>query len=447
MKTIIEGKANVCKLLGKQRVKDVQYRQMKYLLRVECDDGLLLHNVITGQLALLSPEEADLFDSLPAVRTSAIIALIEEYFLVPVDYNEKECVEKIRKALKQLYHPHKTNIYTVFTTTNCNARCYYCFESDYKRINMDAPTASRLVEYMIAHKGEGNIKIRWFGGEPLLEVARINQICHELKRHGIGFVSTMFSNAYLFTESLVKKAVDEWNLKSIQITLDGTEEVYNKIKAYVGAKESPYNRVIKNVHTLLKNNVYVKLRLNLDKSNMSDIRCLVDEICDRFSGFSNLHVYTHFIIRDTGFAPEKRSEEDDVVLHQKQVDMTKLLLRKGLVQPDRRLPSLQFLCCMADRRDTLAVYPDGRLFLCDIINEKDQASHINTNRWQESVIQKFQENVEFERCASCSLFPQCVRLKSCPGLESRNPATCSYDIEMMRDNMLFYYHNSSDERA
>ena len=57
------------------------------------------------------------------------------------------------------------------------------------------------------HKGSGTLHLSWFGGEPLMGIKRIDQICMDLEGRGIKFSSNMISNGYLFDEEIVARAV------------------------------------------------------------------------------------------------------------------------------------------------------------------------------------------------------------------------------------------------
>lgn len=57
MEIIKKQVENIGKVWGVQKKRETEYRLMKYLLRQEVDDGVLLHNVITGELIFLPPEE------------------------------------------------------------------------------------------------------------------------------------------------------------------------------------------------------------------------------------------------------------------------------------------------------------------------------------------------------------------------------------------------------
>lgn len=48
MQVISQATEKVAKLWGKPKAKDTEYRLMKYHLRRDTEDGVLLHNVMTG---------------------------------------------------------------------------------------------------------------------------------------------------------------------------------------------------------------------------------------------------------------------------------------------------------------------------------------------------------------------------------------------------------------
>ena len=102
----------------------------------------------------------------------------------------------------------------------------------------------------------------------------------------------MISNGYLMNEETVKKAKDFWNLSNIQITLDGTEKIYNKVKNYIYKDNSnPFKTVIDNIHHLLNNNILVSVRMNCDKHNEEDLKELVKYLSEEFKGENNFSMY------------------------------------------------------------------------------------------------------------------------------------------------------------
>ncbi len=440
MRTISAGNAHIIRLLGKQRVKNTAYRVMRYVLRAECEDGVLLHNVATGCLALLSTEEAESLDSLPGTDAEKLTELIENRFLVPVDYDEKDLVLKTRAVLQRMLTTKGVKSYTILPTTNCNARCFYCYESDLPHVNMDEETADNLVAYMAEHKGAGTLQLHWFGGEPLVCTGRIDQICEALNARGIKFVSSMTSNGYLFSESLVEKAKALWKLNSVQITLDGTEEVYNRTKSYAGVTGSPYQRVLNNIQLLADHRIRVVIRLNLDKHNMSDLQTLIGELDRRIQHREMLDVYSHVLFENAGFAPIERDEADRAELYTRQTEINTELEKLKLRKSHQALPFLKTHNCMADADNAVVVYPDGSLYKCEHIALEDRIGRLGESDIQEEGIAKFRITAETEACGDCPLYPSCILLKNCQGLPDKNPYTCCYDIQRAERSLNAYYH-------
>lgn len=428
MKNIIDGNSNVKKLLGKQTQKDVEYRLMKYVLQEECEDGVLLHNSITGKMVLLECEEIDILNALPSRRTDAMAALIDDYFLVPTYYDEQVTVLKLRMLMKKVFFKEGIKGYTILTTTNCNARCFYCYQAGYPHFNMNEKTAVRLIDYMEEHLNSNSLNLSWFGGEPLVGINRIDQICKGLELRGIAFSSTMISNGYLFDEEIINRAVNLWRLKSIQITLDGTESVYNRTKAYVSSMESPYKRVLRNIELLIKNGIRVAVRLNLDLHNINDLRDLADELHNKIGQQDLFEVYSHVLFNDEGYDPIQRDNETEKLLYEYQNNLSLYLEELGLAKHHLILPSLKVYSCMADNENTVVVFPDGRLYKCEHTAIGDEFGHLDGGISKEINIIKYKESAHQTRCKDCPIYPSCVPLKECNGLDNYNSFTCSFKV-------------------
>ena len=110
MKTIVNPNRTVKNLIGNQKPKDVEYRLLKYTLEVEVEEGVLLDNVITGQIVLLSEKERNILDLLPRRYDETIESLISAYFLVPVDFDEYAFVRGYRGILQQVERNKKKPI-------------------------------------------------------------------------------------------------------------------------------------------------------------------------------------------------------------------------------------------------------------------------------------------------------------------------------------------------
>lgn len=306
--------------------------------------------------------------------------------------------------------------YTIMPTSHCNARCFYCFESDFKYTHMSEETAARLVEYMTEHcNAEKFLHITWFGGEPTVGEKRIDQICEGLNKNGIGFSSFMYSNGYLFDDEMVKKAVDLWKLDRIQITLDGTEEVYNRVKAYKAVTGSPYQRVMENIRKLLDAGIHVVIRLNVDFHNAEDLKTLIAELAERFSGYENISCYVSVLFDDDGYETVTHTAEERTKLEETKNNLDWLIAEKKIAGKHGKIsmPHLKAISCCTDNDAAMLINPDGGIAKCDHNPYSNTIGTIWSDALDNATRCWYKESKEFPACESCSLYPICYFLKVC----------------------------------
>lgn len=414
MKTIIPAKENISRLWGYPKPKDTIYRFMKYLLRVECKDGTLLHNNVTGQLILLSKEEVKVLSNSPIGPTEKNQELISNHFLVPEDFDEYRSVKQLRKIYHSRSSGDAINHYVILPTTFCNARCFYCYESDYPRAHMTEETADKLINYIAEHHQNKNVLLSWFGGEPLVGIKRIDQITQGLKNRNISFSSSMISNGYLFDEEVAERSVKLWNLKRVQITLDGTEEVYNNVKAYTNVKDSPYQRVLRNIDLLRKQGIQVNIRLNVDFYNKDNIGKLIEELGERYSESEKIAVYLNILFNDQGFEPVHHTQEEIIQLAEIVDAYTERLEELKIAHKRYKVPSLTVSQCMADNPHTVEIQPDGSFCRCEHESILDSYGNIDEGVLDPEKPLKWQEIIErTDECPECCFYPSCYMLKYC----------------------------------
>ncbi|MGN0578940.1 MAG: radical SAM protein [Ruminiclostridium sp.] len=408
MQTILPPSDNVLKMLGKPRNSENGYRLMKYVLTKPSDDGVLLFHVLTREMLLLTAGEYSAPDRISELR--------DKWFLVPQTLEDKKYADQVRFIRKTVHKKpqHVTN-YTIFTTTDCNARCFYCYEMGRSRIPMSEETAHKAAAYIAEHCGGEKVKLSWFGGEPLFNKQVIDVICGDLSERGIAYRSDMISNAYLFDEETVNRAVNLWKLNWVQITLDGTEEVYNRSKAFIYKDgESPYRIVMANIGRLLDAGVQVHIRMNLDEHNAEDLLLLAEELHKRFADKKGLYAYSHVLFEFSGSKERIRPEEERRRIYEKQRRLSERLESYGL-KTHRGLKKVTPVnMCMADSGNSLTILPNGELGLCEHYSEDNFVGHIDSEELDDNMVQSFRETREqLEDCADCFYYPACIRLKKC----------------------------------
>lgn len=435
VKTIQEPVSNVLKILGEPKAAPDGWRWTSHVVFQEVEDGILAFNTLTRELALLSPEEFNNPDECPELGA--------RWFRVPAQTDDKGSADLVRLVLESLHQrPEHVTTYHVFTTMDCNARCFYCYEKGRARPTMSVGTAHKTADYIVRHCGGNKVRLAWFGGEPLYNAQVIDLICNDLVERGIGYESSMMSNGFLFDEKLIKRAAELWRLRQIQITLDGTEGVYNAVKRYVDAGEkSPYQVVLANIRGLLDAGVRVIVRLNVSRANAKNLLALVDDLEARFAGARLLSVYCAMTSEFDGIDIVPMGEDATKELSWSIKNLDLRLERAGLLERRGIKAKIPMAQCMADGGGSLTVLPDGHLGLCEHYSEDNFVGSIDSDELDESVVQSFRERVEtMPRCATCFEYPTCIRLRKCPLSAKCLPETVALAKTTLQDGMVSMYN-------
>lgn len=403
MKTIRPAFATVAGVCGSQKVKaNVEYIPSRHCLRVPCQAGELLYHALTGALVLLPKG---------LTGESDREELIKNWFLVPEDFDEIRHVDDVKRIVAMLKPSvrEKTN-FTILTTTDCNARCFYCYELGIRRFPMAEKTAREVALYIARACGGKRVSLRWFGGEPLYNRQAIDTICKTLGQNGISYESSMVSNGFYLDEQTARKAVVDWRLTKAQITIDGTETIYNRTKAYIDAEQNPYARVMGNIQSALSVGIAVTIRLNMDARNAWDLLRLLDDVKARFEGSDNLDIYIALLHEFEGkihrHETDRQAEEAYGLLRDKAEAMG-MLRRKPLSD------GFPVNYCMADSEACETILPDGRTGRCEHFSEAMVTGNIRDEGRDEAVTKRWKEPLRVPECGVCALYPQCRKLKLC----------------------------------
>jgi radical SAM protein with 4Fe4S-binding SPASM domain len=399
MKVIIPTALLFEQIAGRQKRADGQhYRLMTYVVQQPVDDGLLLYNTLTCSLVLLSPDEA--------AELTAQRELIDRWFLVPEAHDDRKLSQQVRQMAVLLEPASKAiNTYTILPTTGCNARCFYCYEQGTKPVTMTAETASKVVRYIVAHRGDEQVRCSWFGGEPLVNAKVIDQICTELREQGVPFRSEMVSNGYLFDADKVQRAKELWQLQRVQITLDGAAQTYNRVKDYVYRDVNAFERVLQNIGLLIAAGIRVKTRLNVGKHNIEEMTELVSLLHQRFGANKHLYVYSAALFE----------EDDNAELLAQRMQLEQQIAACGFPFKGRLPKSIRVNRCMAEVDGSrVVIAPDGHLGKCHQYIDREFFGQIDSEERNDAILRKFKERrADIKACATCFNYPQCIRLVMC----------------------------------
>jgi len=441
------------KLLGKQKVQqNLSYRPLTYLVKQSTADGLLLYNNLTKALVRLTDEEALILKPSQDLKTQeqadAKTQLIKNWFLVPEAHDDRKLCQQMRQVARMIAKPTKgIREYTIFTTMDCNARCFYCYEMGRPRTPMSEETAHKTADYIIRHCAGQEVKLAWFGGEPLYNKPVITLICNRLKEAGVNFHSTMTSNGYLMDDETIQEATGLWNLKGVQITLDGTEEVYNHCKAYIYKDVNAYRRVIGNIHHILDAGIHVKIRLNIDRHNAKNLQQLVEELGREFAEEENLEVYSSPLFGSCMKQAAIYRDDARKEIYAARRQMQERLISFGITdeKPLKRFVSINH--CMADNDGCIIIVPSGHIGKCEHYLEDSFIGHINQEDFDKEMVQVFKEvHEDLDICQDCADYPNCVRLKKCEGAAICFPEVKAEKVKEMQQAMLEVYERYKNRK-
>lgn len=369
------------------------YVPSMYNISEKMGDNILVFNTVSGALVLFKVNEMGLL-----VESSFHQEiLVKNGFYVP--QNENEFLTYSLKLKNSIF---KTpNYFTIITTTNCNARCFYCYEADYHRKSIDNNSQKNIVNYLAKKlKDKNNFVLDWYGGEPLLCVDKIDKIISELNEQinlsNYDWSSVITTNATLMDSNLVKHMVSKWNLKVAHITIDGIEQDHNKRKGVLLNGESAFKKTMWSINCLLNAGVYVNLRIHLDNNNKNDFRQILYFIKDFFK-YSHFHVFPTFL-----FPPEYEMPDSYIKDSQKEelfYFIYKIMKEEGVCDYISSFPKAKLEGCYATSKNKIVIAPDGSLHSC--------VQEFAGDSWEGD--EKYLEYKDgLYDCKECKYFPICL---------------------------------------
>lgn len=202
------------------------------------------------------------------------------------DSELEDKVESKLKQIKKISKPNKLSV-TLIPSFKCNMKCIYCYEGDtikeQKNITKkDIEPIINLIINFLKNKNINFIKFELLGGEPLIEehVIWFKEFFKHFKNTDINYSISCTTNGLNIDKYL--GFILEEKIESVQITVDGPEEVHNKRRKGNG-KTGSFKKIIDNIIKLSSEGIKVYLRVNIDESNISSLYSLFLETHNKFN--------------------------------------------------------------------------------------------------------------------------------------------------------------------
>lgn len=235
----------------------------------------VIFNTRTSAIGVLSESERVLYDELshadnPSVQAQSFLKELSD------DGFSMGSAEVEANFMRYQFEKYRFDD-TVFElyvapTMGCNFNCPYCFEK--KREGRMSPATQdalmRFVEEQFENRPFKELKIVWYGGEPLLAMdiiealsARFIAFC---EAKGLKYVASMISNTSLADEAVQKKLV-ECQVWSVMTTIDGVGETHELRRVNKGGTPT-YETILSNVEGMTSKGICVDFRCILEKGNV-----------------------------------------------------------------------------------------------------------------------------------------------------------------------------------
>ncbi len=198
--------------------------------------------------------------------------------------------QKMLENFKNMYLS-LSKIYVFVLNYKCNYDCNFCFEDlsvRCKNIKLTKEQISNIFTIIKSIDNTKNTTIHLYGGEPLL-VENIDLVEFILQKGRLrGDTFFIPSNGYYLDQyiDLLKQSKD----LIVQITLDGTEDIYNK-RRHVKLESNPFKKVVRNIDLAIANGIQLKIRINVDEFNVNNLSNLIKTIEQKGWFKANISAY------------------------------------------------------------------------------------------------------------------------------------------------------------
>jgi len=356
------------------------------------------------------------------------------------------------KRLTQRY-ANRTLLLTVAVTRSCNFDCSYCFEGNRSGRPMTEEVEDKVLAFIGKHKGMEALGITWYGGEPLLAFDRIQSFDKKLKAMGTPYQAHLITNGYLLTEGVIEK-LNDLQIKSIQITLDGSQPTHDSRRYLKGGQRGTFQTILSNLDHLMASDYQgtVLIRVNVDSRNEDEFMEVYRLIQRRYPEQSDqtIYVYPGFVQGD---------EHPDVSCFfdsgEKARFVAKMARQYG-VDVLSLFPKRAAGGCTLTSRNAYVVGPEGELYKCwndvgipeAVVGHVDRAAGWNMGLIAEGMVAC--SYLDSPECKECYYFPVCdggchkERMKNLH--DDLNRDCCSYFKDHLEELLELHYEQKRAAR-
>lgn len=336
----------------------------------------------------------------------------------------------------------KTLDLTLVMTHKCNLKCIYCFEKDNiseKVLSNDSFNLDILVEYLrglVRSKNIEKLIIRFFGGEPTIEMDRINQIMQKITMFfpAMHVVGVIFTNAYLLDDDKCIQ-LKQSEISMVHTTLDGYGFEHNLHKKNLQGNDT-FERIFENISNSLRY-FKVTIRINVSRLNLNNMIKLFEKLSileyKKNIRLDIRKLNNKYIGLDTPYL----TEEEFIPLQKYYINEAIKLGLQCIILPYKEN------YCVAVNENAMIIETDGNLIRCteEIGDKSRQYSNIQNSYFDESEYSKWIPKVYHSECNRCVYLNLCMG--KCPQKMVREARmSCNFNEEYFVD-LIYLKHKQA----
>lgn len=417
----------------------MEYKKSQYVFPVnrELANGTKVNLLFSGRTGknILVPE--DVYTNIVENRISALSDSTKETLIknkVIVLCHEDEFAEINNENRVVMSLDKKERLYiSIQPTASCQLACDYCGQHHSRKFlddeHMDAIV--KRVERKLNQSATFKIlEIGWFGGEPLCALKKMRALNARLKEvahtHDIQYIGHITTNGYALSRELYKELKDSFNIKRIEITIDGCKEYHDTRRVTCSGKGS-FDVIFSNLESIVLSEEYdfnqcpISVRCNVDERNVEGVFPLLKLFVEKDMQNKILFYTTAVVSWSNNGAG---SEEGRKSLGRYSTNHIAFMLEHGFIVgilPHRSVP---YKCLGTD--EFAEMYDaDGNIYDCsetsyseyysekgyNLGNVLDEVAPIKKRSCLQAIPQRLMDG-DIAICKDCKFYPLCGGL--CP---------------------------------
>lgn len=419
-----------------------QYKFSRYNSLIDISATLsALYNSKEDKFLVLKKEKRNLLELSPENIAKADYEVYENLKNINAIVAEsKDELEEVILKSKEVDHNNDSYKLIINPTMNCNFKCWYCYESHIVGSKMSVETIQKICtlidNVLVSNENLKTFDLSFFGGEPLMYYSKVSVpiINHFRQKYDqyphITFSVSFTSNGYLLNQKIVNHLTEANEPKHFQITLDGNREEHNKVRV-AQKEEGSYDKILDAVHTLIKNDIEVLLRINYTAKNLYSIIQIKDDIA-KFSNKYKKHlkVSFHRVWQDN----ENTSEVEELV-----TNIISGFKGDSFKVTDNNLLDNLKNSCYADKKNEAVINYNGDVFKCTArdFTESNKYGEIladGTINWNEKITTWENIKIQSKACRNCRILPICGGGCHQVNLETKGLDICQMGFDNQKKN-------------